>query len=623
MMSLLLPLFVLLPLAGFLVSLLLKRSAEMALSRTAYLTAGAQVLLVSLFTIAWAITGFGAINVKEVTVFRSKDYEFFIDLYFDGISAVYLFMGALLTFLITVYSRYYLHREEGYKRFFNTILFFFTGYALTVLAGNFETLFIGWEVLGVSSFLLIGFYRDRYMPVKNAVKVFSVYRVGDVGLILAMWMSHHLWHENITFHKLHNYVLVHDKLAGHSGVGIFISLAVLVAAAAKSAQLPFSSWLPRAMEGPTPSSAIFYGSLSVHIGVFLLLRTFPFWEHQFSVRVLIGSLGLVTSLVAAVTARVQSSVKAQIAYSSIAQIGLIFIEVAMGFEVLALIHFMGNAFLRTYQLLVSPSVVTYLIREQFYHFTPREHSFEDTLPKRLEYTLYLLSLREWDMDTFMYRRLWNPLKRLGRGLDRLNINRSIAILLPLYVTGLVLLWQVDRISVGLRHALPVGMALVGLVLVLRAFTERRHVRRALAMVIMGHFWVALAISFNEHFNLSHSLIYLSGVTVSGVLAVFAINRLRRTERNVDLGRFHGHVFEHPRLAFVFLLACLGMAGFPITPTFLGEDLIFSHIHPDQLVLAALVAFSFVLNGLALIRIYARVFLGPHVKTYHEVAYRSA
>ncbi|MBL7965174.1 MAG: hypothetical protein JNM31_15170 [Flavobacteriales bacterium] len=623
MMHLLLPLFVLVPLAGFLISLLLKRRAERALSRTAYLTAGAQVLLVTLFTIAWAVSGFEAINVKELTVFRSRDYEFFIDLYFDRVTAVYLFMGALLTFLITVYSRYYLHREEGYKRFFNTILFFFSGYALTVLAGNFETLFIGWEVLGLSSFLLIAFYRDRYLPVKNAVKVFSIYRVGDVGLILAMWMSHHLWHENITFHKLHNYELVHDQLAAHSLVGIFISLAVLLAAAAKSAQLPFSSWLPRAMEGPTPSSAIFYGSLSVHIGVFLLLRTFPFWEHQFSVRVLIGLLGLATSLLAIATARVQSSVKAQIAYSSIAQIGLIFIEVALGLEVLALIHFMGNAFLRTYQLLVSPSVVTYLIREQFYHFTPREHSFEDTLPKRLEYTLYVLSLREWDLDTFMYRRLWNPMKRMGRSLDRLNINRSLAILLPLYIAGLVARWQVHRLNEGLLHALPVVMAVIGLVLVLRAFTERKHVRRALAMVIMGHFWIALAISFNEHFDMGHSLLYLSGVAVSGALAVFAINRLRRTERNVDLGRFHGHVFEHPRLALLFLLACLGMAGFPITPTFLGEDLIFSHIHHDQLLLAALVAFSFVLNGLALIRIYARVFLGPHVKTYHEVAYRSA
>ncbi|MBL7981329.1 MAG: hypothetical protein JNL52_05910 [Flavobacteriales bacterium] len=622
-MEYLLPLFILLPLIGFLISLLIPRRHELALSRTAYLTAGVQFFLILAFTIWWSFKGWPSLNVKEMVVYRSTGYEFFVDLYYDRVSAVYLLVGALLTFMITIYSRYYLHREAGFKRFFNTVLFFFTGFAITILAGNFETLFIGWEVLGVSSFLLIAFYRERYLPVKNAVKVFSIYRIGDVGLILAMWASHHLWHENITFHKLHNYELVHHQLAGHSAIGIFVSLCILLAAMAKSAQLPFSSWLPRAMEGPTPSSAIFYGSLSVHIGVFLLLRTFPFWEHQTSVRVIIGAVGLLTSLLASPTARVQSSVKAQIAYSSIAQIGLIFIEVALGLELLALIHFAGNAFLRTYQLLVSPSVVTYLIREQFYNFKPRAHTFEDSLPKRLEYTMYVLSLKEWNLDTFMYRWWWNPLKKLGRRMDVFNINRSIAVLFPFFVAGVFLVFNKHYLSPALLHALPAVAAGISLLLVLRAFTERRHVRRALAMVVMAHFWVALAISFNEHFDQSHNLIYLSGVVLSGVVAVFAINRLRRTERNVDMGRFHGHVFEHPRIALMFLLAALGLAGFPITPTFLGEDLIYSHIHPDQLLLAFMVAMSFVLNGLALIRIYARVFLGPHVKTYHEVAYRSS
>src|SRR5215217_5996759 len=108
-----------------------------------------------------------------------------------------------------------------------------------------------------------------------------------------MWLSHHLWHENITFRQLNDYTFVSAELQQHSLIGVFISLMILISAAAKSAQLPFSSWLPRAMEGPTPSSAIFYGSLSVHLGVFLLLRTFPFWEHQFSVRIAIGLLGLV------------------------------------------------------------------------------------------------------------------------------------------------------------------------------------------------------------------------------------------------------------------------------------------------------------------------------------------
>ncbi len=622
-MDLFLPLFVLVPLLGFVLSLAVPRRHELLISRVAFTTAGIQLALVLGFTGWWMLNGHPVLNVKEIVLYSTEGYEFFLDLYFDKITAAYLFLGALLSFLITIYSRYYLHREEGFKRFFNTILFFITGYSLTVVAGNLETLFLGWEVLGISSFLLIAFYRDRYLPVKNAVKVFSIYRIGDIGLILAMWMSHHLWHENITFLKLNNFELVHEELQAHSLVGVFISISLLIAAAAKSAQLPFSSWLPRAMEGPTPSSAIFYGSLSVHIGVFLLLRTYPFWAHQVSVRIVIALLGLATSVMATFTARVQSSVKAQIAYSSIAQIGLIFIEVAAGLEWLALFHLMGNAFLRTYQLLVSPSVVTYLIREQFFHFTPRTHSIEDTWPKRLEYSLYVLSLKEWNLDSFMYRRLWNPLKAVGRRLDVFNVHRMLLLFIPLYGAGLFALVDRAALTPFLQRGLPVVFALLGALMMLRAFVERSHVRRALIMIVMGHFWVALAALFNERTGVEHAVLYLSGVVVSGAVGYFTILRLRHHERQVDVKRFHGHVFEHPRLALIFLLACLGLAGFPITPTFIGEDLIFAHIHHDQVLLAALVSLSFVIDGLALIRLYARVFLGPHVKTYHEVAYRSS
>jgi NADH-quinone oxidoreductase subunit L len=245
------------PLIGFIISLLIPRRKENAISWTAYLTVGFHLLSFLCFVFFWLLARHPVINMKDLVLFQTKGYEFFLAFHFDRISAVYLFVGAFLTFLVTIYSRYYLHREHGYKRFFNTILFFYLGYNMVVFSGNLETLFVGWEILGISSFLLIAFYKDRYLPVKNAVKVFSIYRLGDVGLILAMWMSHHLWHENITFAKLANYDLVHTHLQSHSLVGIFISVMILVSAAAKSAQLPFSSWLPRAMEGPTPQVPYF------------------------------------------------------------------------------------------------------------------------------------------------------------------------------------------------------------------------------------------------------------------------------------------------------------------------------------------------------------------------------
>lgn len=614
--------FIIIPLVGFLISLFVPERNEKALSVITFTTVGIQMLASAIFVIYWFMIGHPLINVKDLVLFRSEGYEFYIDLMFDKITLTYLLVGALLTFLVTIYSRYYLHREKGYKRFFNTVLFFYLGYNVVIFSGNLETMFVGWEILGISSFLLIAFYRERYLPVKNAVKVFSIYRIGDVGLILAMWMSHHLFHENITFMNMKNFQLVHEHLQGHSLIGIFISMMILLSAAAKSAQLPFSSWLPRAMEGPTPSSAIFYGSLSVHIGIFVLLRTYPFWEHQTAVRVLIGLLGLVTSVVATMIARVQSSVKSQIAYSSIAQIGLIFIEVSAGLHDLALFHFAGNAFLRTYQLLVSPSVVSYLIREQFYNFVPREKTIEDSLPRRLEYSFYILSLKEWNLDDILHKVLWGPLHKIGHKLDFLSYSQLIKIFVPTFILGLGVLFYQDSILPEIHNVLPTVFAFIGLIMVLKSFSERRNVLMSWTLIIMNHFWITLAISFNEHYEYNENILYLSGVIISGVVGYFCLRKLRTSE-NIDLDQFHGHSYEHPRLSFVFLLACLGLTGFPLTPTFIGEDLIFSHIHEDQILLAILTSLSFIIDGLALIRIYARVFLGPHSKSYHEVAYRSS
>ncbi len=622
-MEQLINLFILLPLVGFILSLVFPRRNENMLSWVSFTTVGIQLFAALIFIVVWMFYGGNVIDLKEFSIFQARGYDFYIDFYFDRITLTYLMIGAMLTFIITVYSRYYLHREEGYKRFFNIILFFYLGYNIVIFSGNLETLFIGWEILSVSSFLLIAFYRDRYLPVKNAVKVFSIYRIGDVGLILAMWLSHHLWHENISFYKLSNYELVHEHLAEHSMIGFAISFLIFISAAAKSAQLPFSSWLPRAMEGPTPSSAIFYGSLSVHIGAFILMRTYPFWEFQTSFRVFVVIAGLTTAILATFTSRVQSSIKSQIAYSSIAQIGLIFIEIALGLEAIALVHVAGNAFLRTYQLLVSPSVVSYKIREQFYNYVPRPKTIEDSWPKRFEYSLYIISLKEWNLDSLMYKYMWNPLKRLGSKWVFFTFKNFYFFFGIGFLAGLILSLNPQIISPKWAFYLPLIFSFLGLLMVIKAFTERNSVRLSWTLIITNHLTIALAISFNEHFDITHHIWYLSGVIVAGMVGYFCIQRLRGLEKRVSLDKFYGHVYEHPKIALVFLIACLGIAGFPITPTFIGEDLIFSHIKENQVLLAFFIAMSLIINGLAAIRIYARIFLGPHVKTYHGSAKRSS
>jgi len=497
------------------------------------------------------------------------------------------------------------------------------GYNLVVFSGNLETLFVGWEILGISSFLLISFYRDRYLPVKNAVRVFSIYRIGDVGLIMAMWLMHHLWHENIAFSRLLDQSLVHEHITSHSLVGIAIALLILLSAYAKSAQFPFSSWLPRAMEGPTPSSAIFYGSLSVHLGVFLMLRTYPFLEFQLTARVIMGVLGVITAFIATNIARVQSSVKSQIAYASIAQIGLIFTEISMGWLNLALFHFTGNAFLRTYQLLVSPSVVSYLIREQLYQFKQQPHSRIHWLPKAWLNSLYILSVKEFNLEKLNFYLFWSPMKRAGRALRFLKAKHITLFFVPVALIAFVDLIMQNLSGSNMPSVLSLPLAMMGLAMVLRSFAEKKDVFLSWWLVMLNHVFIAIAVAFNEHFTLEHVFLYLSGVVVFAAVGHLILGKVEKAEGGIHLKYFQGIVHNKQRWALMFLIAGLGLTGFPISPSFVGEDLIFSHIHENQWLLAVLVALSYIVDGLAVIRIYSRLFLGPYVKTHKEIAYRSS
>jgi NADH:ubiquinone oxidoreductase subunit 5 (subunit L)/multisubunit Na+/H+ antiporter MnhA subunit len=623
MTLILLELIIALPVFSFILTWFIPYKKESWIARSVWLSATFHFILISFLITHWIWKGAESINLKEFVLFKSLGYEFFIDFYFDKVTAVFALVGSFLTLLITIYSSDYLHREKGYKRFFNTIQFFYIGYNLIVFSGNLETLFIGWEILGVSSFILIAFYDDRFLPVKNAIKVFSIYRIGDLGIILAMWLSHHLWHENITFHKLNNFELVHEHLESHSWIGVSISLMILLSACVKSAQLPFSSWLPRAMEGPTPSSAIFYGSLAVHLGVFLLLRTNHFWEQQTSVRILIILVGLSTAIITSSIARAQSSIKGQIAYSSTAQIGIILIEIALGLDIIALIHFASNAFLRSYQLLVSPSMVSYYIREKFYVSNPKSVSWIQYVPKSIAYGFYILSIKEWNLDFLMYKIYWNPLRKISNFLNSNIPNKLIFFTLPMYL----FFWfgfSESLIKIDWIHDwLPHIFSCISLWVVFRAFGERRKPLMAWFFVIYYHFWMALSVMYNEQFKIDQLAIYLSGVIVSGLLGIVLLILLQSKDVRFGLDRYRGLNRQYPHYALFFLLACLGLSGFPITPTFVGEDILFTHIHEDQVILACMTSLSYVVEGLAVMRIYARLFMGPSIRTFHEIAYKSS
>lgn len=614
---------ILVPLTSLVIGFFMDKDKEQPIFWTQLTGLGISFFAAILLFGYYIANNFEPLFINGLTLYKAAHSDFSINFFLDGYTFTYLLITNLLVLLIAFFSKYYMHREKDYKRFFTNLIAFYIGLILIVSSGNIETLFIGWEVIGVTSFFLIGFYRERYLPVKNALKVVSIYRIADIALLLAIWVSHHYFSHSINFNNMHSIESTANHLLGDDFYQLFIPCLFLIAAIVKSAQFPFSSWLPRAMEGPTTSSAIFYGSLSVHIGVFLLIRTSPLWEGNVIFQGVVIAVGLITTLLANSTAKVQSSIKTQIAYSSIAQIGLMFVEVALGFHVLAMIHLVSHAFLRSYQLLVSPSVLSYRIHDQFFNFKKPIAQGSSRFVDKIKLTIYTLSIKEFNLDSWMYNWLWTPMKKIGKLFDFLSPKATMLIFLPTFILGLYGVYNQDLIGSGFLSYTPVFFASISLILILKAFVERDSSMWSWTLLLLSQLFITLFIGFNEQFDFNQIHMYLSGVFVCGLIGYLVIRRLSMRGVNTSLNKFHGHVYEYPTLAFVFALACLGLAGFPITPTFLGEDLMLGHIHENQFGLLILTALNLILDGLVVFRIYSRLFLGLHERGYHVIAYKSS
>ena len=286
-------------------------------------------------------------------------YHFSVKFVFDRLSVPMAILSFVLSGTIGMFATRYMHRERGYNRFFVLYALFVLGMVVTSLAGTIETLFAGWELVGLSSALLVAFFQERPAPSRNGLWVWTVYRVSDAALLLAAVVMHHLIGEGDF-----------DTLLGRGSEGwpfltstvapreaLVVGLLLLGAAAGKSGLVPFSGWLPRAMEGPTPSSAVFYGALSVHLGAFLLLRVSPLLERSAPLCAVIVALGLTTAVFAYVVGSVQTDIKSTLSFASLSQVGIIVAEIGAGLRYVALVHILGHACLRTLQFIRAPSLL--------------------------------------------------------------------------------------------------------------------------------------------------------------------------------------------------------------------------------------------------------------------------
>ena len=355
--------------------------------------------------------------------FRFGHYAFRLSLLADRLSLPFAAFAMALCGVVGSFSHRYLHREPGYNRFFTSLALFATGLALVVLGGSIELVFAGWELVGASSALLVAFFHERPLPVRNGLRTLAVYRVTDLGLVGAAVLVHHALGTGAFDALFRGDPWPGGEAALAGATATATALLLCFAAMGKCAQLPFSGWLPRAMEGPTPSSAIFYGALSVHAGAFLLLRAGPLLDRAPLAAAALVAVGAVTALHATLVGRVQSDMKSALAYASLTQVGIILVEIGLGLRWIALLHILGHGSVRSLQFLRAPSVLHDLHRVENAvggHLARTGLHFERWIPERLERRLYRLALERAYLDAILDRYVVAPWLGLFRRLDVLE-----------------------------------------------------------------------------------------------------------------------------------------------------------------------------------------------------------
>lgn len=401
-----------------LVLLLGRHRATVWQPRLAVLHSVLMVVATTLLAIAWARHGTEQFEDTLPPLLHLGSYHWVPMFLVDGHTVLYMVLVALVYPVVVRFSLPSFHREPGSGRYWFLVTLLGASLWLLCVAGNLDTLFVAWELVGVSSVMLIGFFRTHVRAAQNSLRALVYYRLGDFLILLGAVLIHHTFPD--------------QRFAGfdrdvQSPYALPVALALLGGSLAKSAQLPMSPWLHRAMEGPAASSAIFYGALSVHLGPFLLLRTHALWLPSWTACSLMFATGLLTAIWATLVGRTRPDAKTALAYSTMAQIGIMYMELAVGLHTVVAVHLFAHAGLRTWQFLRSSSLI------QDFQDNPvfagsvtmqRRLFFEHVLPVAVQRRLYLAAVRLFWIDALQ----WHLVARPFLGLFRLIARAEDAIL---------------------------------------------------------------------------------------------------------------------------------------------------------------------------------------------------
>lgn len=349
------------------------------------------------------------------TMYSVGAHQLDVSVLVDPLSAMLAGLAGCTIPVLARFSGRYLHRDPGYLRFFVLMGIGTTGFFWFVLAGSLDMAFVGWELLGLSSSLLVAFFWDRSQPLIASGRVFATYRVADIALLVSMVLLHHYAHST-------SWTVVLGVGRGEQVVRMetvaatVLCFAFLLAAMGKSALFPLTGYVLRAMEGPTTSSALFYGTLSIHCGVYLILRVAPLLETSPMASAAVVVIGLLTAVTAGTASRVRADAKGALALASAAQAGLMIAAAGLGWTRFAMVHLLAHGVLRLTQFLRAPSWLqdAEARRSSLGGGTFRSGIYlEQRLPIPVRNFLYAAALSRFGIDAFIDRIVTRPLAALA------------------------------------------------------------------------------------------------------------------------------------------------------------------------------------------------------------------
>ena len=292
-------------------------------------------------------------EITTYTWFTASSLTVEVGFLVDSLSALMTLMVTGFSFLIGVFSINYMHKDPSFSRYFAAMMLFVFAMLVLVLGDNFILLFVGWESVGLCSYLLIGHYYNRKSAASAGTKAFVMNRVGDAGFLAGIFLI-------IQNFGTVKYTEVFARLTEiDSGTATAIALCLLAGAIGKSAQFPLGTWLARAMEGPTPSSALIHAATMVTAGIYMIVRSHELYDMAPVALAVVTIVGALTAVYGGLNGMTNTDIKGILASSTVTQLGLMFVACGLGAYPVAVFHLVAHAFLKTFLFLTAPSILHY------------------------------------------------------------------------------------------------------------------------------------------------------------------------------------------------------------------------------------------------------------------------